>query len=54
MHTKCLSENLKGRYHAEDLGVDMRIIVERILGKQGGKMWTGCIWLWIGTGDGLL
>jgi hypothetical protein len=24
------------------------------LGKQGGKVWTECIWLWIGTGVGLL
>jgi hypothetical protein len=24
------------------------------LGKQGGKVWTGCIWLRIGTSGGLL
>jgi len=34
-------ENLKGRNHSEDLGVDWRIILEWILGKLGGKMWTG-------------
>jgi hypothetical protein len=38
MHTKFWSENLKGRDHSEDLGVDERIILEWILGKQGGKM----------------
>jgi hypothetical protein len=27
------SENLKGRDHLEDLGVDVRIILEWILGK---------------------
>jgi hypothetical protein len=33
MHTKCLSENLKGRDHFEDTGVDGKIISEWILGK---------------------
>jgi hypothetical protein len=28
-----LSENLKGRNHSEDLGIDVRIILEWILGK---------------------
>jgi hypothetical protein len=48
MHTKLWLENLK-----EDLGVDERI-PERLLGKYGGKVWTGCIWLRIGTSGGLL
>jgi hypothetical protein len=30
------------------------ILLERILRKQGGKMWTGRIWLRIGTNDRLL
>jgi len=33
-------ENLKGRVHSKDLGVDGKIILEWILGKQSGKMWT--------------
>jgi hypothetical protein len=33
----------------EDIGVDGKIILEWILGKWGRKMWTGCIWLRIGT-----
>jgi hypothetical protein len=37
------SENLKGRDHSEDLGVDGRI--DWILEKCGGKVRTGCIWL---------
>jgi len=38
----------------EDLGVDTRIILERILEKLDRKLWTGCIWLKIGSSDGLL
>jgi hypothetical protein len=51
----CL-ENLKGRYHMEDLGVNGKIIlqVDWILGKDGGKVWTGSIWLRIGTSGRLL
>jgi hypothetical protein len=37
-------ENLKERNHLEDLGVDGKIILEGILGKQGVKVWTGFIW----------
>jgi hypothetical protein len=44
----------KGRGHSEGVGVDGRIILEWILEKQGGKLWTGCIWLRIGTSSGLL
>jgi len=29
-------------------------MLEWILGKEGGKVWTGFIWLKIGTNDGLL
>jgi len=36
VYTKFLSENLKGRDHSEDPGVGGRIILEWILGKQGG------------------
>jgi hypothetical protein len=38
-----LSGNLKGREHLEELSVNVRIILELILGKQGGKMWTAYI-----------
>jgi len=53
-HTKFCSENLKGGDHAEDLGVDVIIILEWILGKQGGQMWNGCIRVRRGTSGGLL
>jgi len=28
MHIKFWSENMKGKYHVEDLGIDWRIILE--------------------------
>jgi hypothetical protein len=31
----------EGKDHLEDLGVGGRIILEWILGKYGGKVWTG-------------
>jgi hypothetical protein len=43
------SENLTGRDNSEKLGVDGRIILEWMLGKEGGNLWTGCIYL--GTGN---
>jgi hypothetical protein len=49
-----MPENLKGRDHSKYLGVDGRIILEWILRKWGGKMWTGCIWFRVGTNRGLL
>jgi hypothetical protein len=33
----------KGRDHMEDLGIDGKIILECILGKNGGAVWIGCI-----------
>jgi hypothetical protein len=36
MHKKFWSENLKGRDHSEDLGVDGNIVLELILEKWGG------------------
>jgi hypothetical protein len=36
-------ENLTGRDHSEDLGVDERIILEWILQKYGGRLWTAFI-----------
>jgi len=41
MHKKFWSENLIGRDHSED--VDGMIILDWILGKYGGKVWSGCI-----------
>jgi hypothetical protein len=43
MHAKFVPENLKGRDHLEEPSVDGRMILELILGKQGGKVWTGLV-----------
>jgi hypothetical protein len=37
-----------------DLGVDGRIILDWILGKYGGSVWSGFKWLRIETSSGLL
>jgi hypothetical protein len=42
-------ENLKGGDNLEDLSIDGKIILNWILRKEGGKLWTGCIWLRIGS-----
>jgi len=52
---KCIlfwSENLNGRDHSENLGIDSKIILERILQKYGEKVWNGCIWLGVETSNG--
>jgi hypothetical protein len=38
-------ENLKGRNQPEHPGVDGKIILKWILGKQGRRVWIGYIWL---------
>jgi hypothetical protein len=52
--TKFYIENPKRGDHSEGVDVDERIILECILGKQGGKLWTGFMWLRIGTSSGFL
>jgi hypothetical protein len=42
------------RDHFGDTGVDGKTALKQILGKQVGKVWTGCIWLRIWTSGGLL
>jgi len=44
----------EGKNHSEDPGVDGKILLEWILVKQGGKVWTGCILLGTGTSGRLL
>jgi hypothetical protein len=39
------SENMTGGDHTDELGVDGEVILECILGKWSGKVWTACIWL---------
>jgi hypothetical protein len=47
-------ENMKGRDHSEDLGIDGKIILEWVLGIWGGKVWIGFICLRIGASGGIL
>jgi hypothetical protein len=44
----------EGERPLKNLGVDGRILLEWILGKQGGKVWTGHIWLRIRASGRLL
>jgi len=46
-------ENITREDHLGDLDVDGKII-ECTLGKESGKVWTGCIWLRIETSGRLL
>jgi len=54
MLTTCWLEHLKGRDHLEEPGVDERMILEWILGKENGKLWTGFVWFRIRNSGGLL
>jgi hypothetical protein len=46
--------NLRERDHREDLGIDGKIIIKLIFKEWKGELWTGLIWLRIGTGVGRL
>jgi len=52
-NTKFWSKNLYGRNKSEELGVNGRVILQRILGEMSGKVWTGFIWLRLLTSDWL-
>jgi hypothetical protein len=43
---------LEGRDQIGDLGVDGKVKLKWILGKYGGEMWTGFMWLRIGKRAG--
>jgi hypothetical protein len=40
--------------HTEELRISERIILQWVLWKDCGNLWTGCIWLRIATFAGLL
>jgi hypothetical protein len=54
MHAVFWLETFKGREYSEEVGVSGEIILDWILGKYDGKVWTGFIWLRLRTSDGLL
>jgi len=43
MCTKFLLESLKRRNYSEDFFIGGKIVLEWILVKYDGKVWTGCI-----------
>jgi len=45
---------MRERDHLEDPGVDGRIIIRCIFRKWNVRVWTGLIWLMIGTDGGHL
>jgi hypothetical protein len=45
VHTEFWPEKLKARDHLEDLDVDDRVILKRILNELSRRVWTGFIWL---------
>jgi len=51
---KFMVRKREGKSHSGDAGVDGRIILERILEKQCGRLRIGFIWLRIGSSGGLL
>jgi hypothetical protein len=53
LHTKLASQSLKDRDHSEDLDADGKML-ESILEKYVGKMWTEFMWFRIETSGGLL
>jgi hypothetical protein len=51
---KILVRKPEGNNHSDDLGVDVRIILEWILAKQDEKLWTACIWFRVRIGGQVL
>ena len=54
MHTGFWWGKVRERENLENTGVDERVIIKWILRKSIEKMWTGLIWLRLGTVDELL
>jgi hypothetical protein len=54
IRTDFSSEDVNGSRHVQDLGIDERTIVKLIIMKYNGGVWTGFIWIWMGTNGGLL
>jgi hypothetical protein len=48
-YTEPCLRRLKGRDHLEELDIDMTKILDCVLEKLDGRVWTGYIWLRIRT-----
>ena len=53
-HTGFWWRDLMETDHFEELGLDVRIILKLVFKKGVGELWTGLIWLRIGTSGGRL
>jgi hypothetical protein len=53
MHTEILAETLKGNDQLQNVGIHRSIMLEWILDKSVGKVWTRFIWIMTGTNGGL-
>jgi hypothetical protein len=53
MHSELYLENVRGKYHLEDLGIDWCVILNWVFKKNGGRMWTGLVWLRVTANGGL-
>jgi hypothetical protein len=49
IYTRFRSRNLMVTDHLEDVTVDGRIILKKILKRYDGRVWTGFVWLRTGT-----
>jgi hypothetical protein len=54
MHKIFHLENLTGRDHMENLGIDGKVILGWMLRRWGRRVWTGFIWIGIETSGRLL
>jgi hypothetical protein len=54
IHARYLVGKPEGKDHLEDLGLDVRIILIRILKIWDGRAWSGFAWLRIGASGGML
>jgi hypothetical protein len=54
IRTDFSSEDVNESGHVEDLSIDRRAMLKLILMKYNGGVWTGFIWVGMGTNGGLL
>jgi hypothetical protein len=50
---KILVGKPEGKDHSEDVVIDGKVVLEWILEKQAGRVWTGFMWLRTGASGAL-